>query len=233
MKTFLKLKIKTFFFFLSSIKGFLIIEIFRRFPGFRRYQPIYNTKNFFKVTRTCLDRWNAMKKNLPLKKKSVLDIGSNIGFFTFKFAENNFLAHGIESDMFSVLISNSIKQKNKMQNVFFSFETIDQNFIKRMPKYQIINNLSVFHHWVKQYGDKNALIMLNLLVKKCNYMFFETGQNDEVDMEWSKFLKFMKDDPENWVKTTLKKFGFKDVVCIGRFKTGLSDVKRNLFFARK
>ena len=48
-------------------------------------------------------------------------------------------------------------------------------------------------------------------------MFFETGQINEVDMEWSKLLKFMKNDPESWVINTLKKFGFKDVLCIGQF----------------
>ncbi|MAI28665.1 MAG: hypothetical protein CMP38_00510 [Rickettsiales bacterium] len=233
MKFFLKLKIKKLFFFLNKFKGFLIIEIFRRFPGVKRYQPIYNAKESLKVTRACLDRWKVIQKKLPLKKKSVLDIGSNIGFFTFKFAENNFLAHGIESDILSVLVSESIKQKNQVQNVFFSLETVDEVFIKKMPKYQIVNNLSVFHHWVKRYGDKKALRMLSYLVKHCDYMFFETGQVNEVDMEWSKLLKFMKNDPESWVINTLKKFGFRDVLCIGQFNTGLSNVKRNLFFAKK
>ena len=64
-------------------------------------------------------------------------------------------------------------------------------------------------------------------------MFFETGQNNEKKMSWSQSLEFMGDDSRIWVKDKFKEFGFKKIQVIGQFPTGLSNVSRYLFFAKK
>ena len=52
-------------------------------------------------------------------------------------------------------------------------------------------------------------------------------------MSWSQSLEFMGNDSRIWVKNKFKEFGFKKIEVIGQFPTGLSNVSRYLFFAKK
>lgn len=233
MKYWLKLKLKIIIEFAILLKSIILLTFYKIIPGVNRYQPIYNSVNEGQVTRLCYDRWRSIEKVVPKKKGSMLDIGSNIGYFTFKFSEKGFLSHGVESDVFNIIISNSIKEKNKINNAIFSQDIVDEKFIEKMPYYFLINNLSVFHHWVKRFGQEKAIEMLKNISKNCECMFFETGQNNEKKMSWSKSLEFMGDDSRIWVRDKFKEFGFKKIEVIGQFPTGLSKVNRYLFFAKK
>lgn len=219
--------------FMILLKSVILIIFYKNVPGINRYQPIYNSANEDQVTRLCYDRWKSIEKFIPEKKGSVLDIGSNIGYFTFKFSERGFLSHGVESDVLNIIVSNSIKEKNKIKNAIFSQDIVDENFIEKMSYYLLINNLSVFHHWVKRFGKDKAIEMLKNISKNCECMFFETGQNNEKKMSWSQSLEFMGNDSRIWVRKKFKEFGFKKIEVIGQFPTGLSHIKRYLFFAKK
>ena len=218
---------------LSFLKGEIILIIYVFFPGINKYQPIFNKISKNRITRSCNDRWTVIERKIPRKKGSILDIGSNIGFFTFKFAEKGYLSHGVEADILNILISNSIKGKYKINNAIFSNDIVDEIFIRKMSHYFLINNLSVFHHWVKRFGQDKATEMLKNISKNCECMFFETGQNNEKKMSWSQSLEFMGNDSRIWVKNKFKEFGFKKIEVIGQFPTGLSNVSRYLFFAKK
>ncbi len=233
MKYLLKLKLKKIIESVILLRSIILLTFYKTLPGVNRYQPIYNSANEDQVTRPCYDRWSSIEKVIPKKRGSVLDIGSNIGYFTFKFSEKGFLSHGIESDVLNIIISNSIKEKNKINNAIFSKDTVDEKFIEKMSYYFLINNLSVFHHWVKRFGQDKAIEMLKNISKNCECMFFETGQNNEKKMSWSQSLEFMGNDSRIWVKNKFKEFGFKKIEVIGQFPTGLSNVSRYLFFAKK
>ncbi len=233
MKYFLKSKLKIMIEYMILLKSIILIIFYKSVPGVNRYQPIYKSVNENQVTRPCYDRWNSIEKFIPKKKGSVLDIGSNIGYFTFKFSERGFLSHGVESDVLNIIVSNSIKEKNKIKNAIFSQDIVDEKFIEKMSYYLLINNLSVFHHWVKRFGKDKAIEMLRNISKKCECMFFETGQNNEKKMSWSQSLEFMGNDSRIWVRKNFKEFGFKKIEVIGQFPTGLSNIKRYLFFAKK
>ena len=118
MKYFLKSKLKIMIEYMILLKSVILIIFYKNVPGINRYQPIYNSANENQVTRLCYDRWKSIEKFIPKKKGSVLDIGSNIGYFTFKFSERGFLSHGVESDVLNIIVSNSIKEKNKIKMQF-------------------------------------------------------------------------------------------------------------------
>ena len=110
---------------------------------------------------------------------------------------------------------------------------MDKDFIASMPTFDVVLNLSVFHHWVKMYGPDDAQDMMRALAGKCSMMIFETGQSNEVGTKWQEKLSFMGDDPQEWGKDFLQGLGFKTVEVIGTFPTGLTDVDRYLFLAKK
>ncbi len=202
-------------------------------PVFNLYQPIWGQKKSKGLTRQCEDRWDVFSKHIPQTKGSVLDIGCNIGYFSFKSAELGHFAYGIESDHFNITSCNAIKSVHNVQNAMFLKHLMDPDFVSKMPSFDTIINLSVFHHWVKVYGEAQAKGMMKNLASKCSCMIFETGQPNEIGSQWPKILSFMGDAPDAWIAAFLKEIGFTQVEMIGTFPTGLTKTDRYLFVAKK
>ncbi len=212
---------------------FLVYQALCHLPFFKLYQPIYKKNKNKDLTRFCRDRWEAFSLHLPTKPGSVLDIGCNIGFFSFMAAEKGHFSYGVESDYFNITSCNAIKQTTNSERVLFTKHLIDPEYINFMPGFDTVINLSVFHHWVKAYGADQAQEMMKALAQKCSCMIFETGQSNEKGTKWQPLLSFMGDDPKLWIEDFLKDIGFNQVEMIGTFSTGLTSVDRYLFVAKK
>lgn len=202
-------------------------------PFFKLYQPVYGQHISKDLTRECEDRWNVFSKYFPKEKGAVLDIGCNLGYFSFKSAEQGHFSYGVESDHFNITSCNAIKKSTSVKNVIFAKHLIDQEFLSTMPSFDTVINLSVFHHWVKAYGEEGAKKMMRTLAKKCTCLVFETGQPNEVGSQWPHILSFMGDNPEKWINDFLKDIGFTSVEMVGTFPTGLTNIDRFLFVAKK
>ncbi len=222
-----------FYVFVSKCIYRLVYFLMAYTPVFQLYQPIYGQQNSKNSTRQCEDRWKVFSKHLPSQKGSILDIGCNIGYFSFQLAEQGHFVYGLEADDLYALACKAIKDRNKINNVVFIKQYIDHDFAKNLPSYDVIVNLSVFHHWVKVYGLEQATDMMRLMANKCSCMVFETGQSNEIGSQWPEILAFMGDDPQEWIAAFLKDIGFTDVVMAGTFETGLTNVDRYLFVAKK
>lgn len=201
-------------------------------PTFKLYQPLYGSEDTDASVRGCEDRWAAMEPHLS-GKGSTLDIGCNIGYFSFKAAEKGHLAFGIEADPIYLSTCNAVKYAKNIENAFFTKGLVTPEYVQAMPSYDAVINLSVFHHWVKVYGADIAQDMMRGLAKKCEMMIFETGQANEAGTKWAKKLDFMGDDPKTWTTAFLKDIGFKTVEIVGDFDSGLTEVKRQLYVAKK
>ena len=218
-----------------SIKFFyqLIYWALSYLPIFKLYQPVWGQNKSQGLTRQCEDRWNVFSKHLPKTKGSILDIGCNLGYFSFKSGDLGHFANGIEADHFNITCCNAIKSVQKADNTLFMKQLINPSFVSTMPTYDTIINLSVFHHWVKAYGENQAKDMMRTLASKCSCMIFETGQPNEKGTKWQEQLAFMGEKPEVGIAEFLNEIGFAKVDMIGTFPTGLTNVDRYLFVAKK
>ena len=220
----------------TSIINFIYQFIYKsitNLPLIKLYQPVYGADTNKKLTRVCIDRWEAVQCHLPKKKGSVLDIGCNIGYFSFKFSEEGHFSYGVEHHRKNILICSAIKHCTQVTNVSFLRHSVDIDFLEKMPKYETIVNLSVFHHWVKQYGQERAQKMMAIISDKCDCLIFETGQSNETGSQWPQILSFMGEDPEAWITDFLVQIGFKNVTNLGTFSTDLTQTKRTLYIAKK
>ena len=213
---------------------YVVYILFTKMPWAKLYQPVYGEEAIEGTVRSCKDRWEAMEPHLGKSGGgALLDIGCNIGYFSFKAAEQGYLSFGVEADPIYQTTCNAIKSVHGIKNAHFLKTMIDEDFIKTMPRYDAIINLSVFHHWVKAYGAETAQNMMRGLAEKCDRMVFETGQSNEIGTKWCDKMDFMGADPEKWIKTFLKDIGFQKVKALGTFATGLTAVERTLFYAEK
>lgn len=218
---------------LTTLFYHIVYVAVRYLPTIKLYQPVVGGASPKGLTRSCEDRWEAFSVYLPKEKGSVLDIGCNIGYFSFKSAEEGHFAYGVEYHRSNILICYAIKNVTSAQNTTFIRHFIDIDYLKTMPRFDTVINLSVFHHWVKGYGFDHAKEMMQVLADKCDCLVFETGQSDEQGSQWPEILKFMGDNPEAWIKSFLKEIGFKKITNVGTFSTGLTETKRVVFVAKK
>lgn len=114
------------------------------------------------------DRWELIAKNIPINKGSVLDIGSNWGYFCHKFEDLGFDCSAVEINYRWLYFLRKLRDaENK------NFKVIQGSVFKVPQKeYDIVLALSIFHHFLRSAALYEELTnYLNGL--DIQYMFFE------------------------------------------------------------
>lgn len=185
--------------------------------------------------RPCVDRFEAFskvfRKDIAL---STLDIGCNSGYFIFRMAERNGFCIGVDIGRNQIMAAQALAYVHDVRNVAFAQFRVTPETVYSLPKVDVLICLSVFHHFVRHFGETGALEIMKILSKKTQeYLVFETGQPNERSMSWANELAFMKPDPQEWITNFLKALNFEKVHRLGKFKTSVSDVKRYLFVGER
>jgi SAM-dependent methyltransferase len=197
------------------------------------YQPTYNPNNFklYEADKSARKETNIRAETISnhfdfSRIGSYLDIGSGVGYFVFVLAESKkIIAQGIEMDKILCAYSNAIVILNELENVSFTNCKLTTETAEKLPRFDLISFLNVFHHIVHFDGFDAADKIMRILFNKCNYFVFETGQYNEKGYYWTEDLKFMGDDPDLWVKEYIVSLGYK-ILHDESFKSALSDNTR-------
>lgn len=222
--------LKAIYRFIENIHNYVLI--FAAELGFiEMYQPLWGLNS--KGGRDCSDRWKVIEKELPEKHFSFLDTGCQLGFFTMSAANKGAMAFGVERVPAFFKLATAVRDLNKMYNASYFNMEVNETTVKKFPSVDVICCMSIYHHWVADWGYEGADKMFTELCAKTKSIIFETGQSNETSEEFSKHMQFMGDDPVNWCELYLKAKGFNVVKQLGEFDTHLSPVKRTLFFAKK
>jgi hypothetical protein len=128
--------------------------------------------------------------------------------------------------------SNAIIVLNDLENVSFTNCKFTPEIAEKLPQYDLISFLNVFHHIVHFDSFDTADKIMKILVGKCHYFVFETGQYNEKGYYWSKDLKFMGNDPDSWVAEYLASLGYT-ILCAEHFRTHLSNNTRSFVCCSK
>lgn len=222
--------------------AYIVVNAIRFFRLVEFYQPTCNPKGYKLLgqdnpKRLSEDRLQQILGAIDLSSvHSYLDIGSQLGFYVFRFSEvrPELKAHGMEKDTVAHTYAQALKSLNRAANVFFVNRKITIASARSLPSYDLITFMNVFHHIVHFDGFEAADGIMRELYMKCNKCFvFETGQFDEKGYYWSDNLSFMGDHPIGWIQDYLLKIGYDTVALIGFNGTHLSDQKRGLFLCTK
>lgn len=114
------------------------------------------------------DRWELIKKNLPFTKGTVLDIGSNLGYFCHKFEELGFECYAVEKNYKYLYFLKKLRVIEHKKFKVLSKSVFDI----KTKKYDIVLALSIFHHFLrtKKLYNKMTKFLGELDMK---IMFFE------------------------------------------------------------
>ncbi|HWV54430.1 class I SAM-dependent methyltransferase [Pseudorhodoplanes sp.] len=201
-----------------------------------RYQPDpFSPIEGQRDPRACEARFVAMSRaTADLARPSVMDIGCNQGFFTFRFAQRGGVCFGIDNDRSELMTARARAALAGVRNVAFMELTLDEKSVMGLPRTDIVVCLSIYHHWVRYFGRDSADAVLAAIAGRATEaLVFDTGQPEETETRWARELEFMKPTGREWIADRLSEFGFASVSHLGRFPTSLSPVPRDLFVARR
>lgn len=207
-------------------------QLLRAYP---HYQPVrYRGKFLGGSDRQCRDRWALIKKELVgCHADSLLDLGSAEGFYVLSAAEElGCLSLGVDADVRRFAIAQNQLISEQVVPAGFLLGVVDEGFIKKLPVFDAMLALSLFHHVLAVSGEPHALGLLRLIRTKVGKIFcFEMGQSDEQEHEWAVRLPDMGKDPHGWIKRFLESAGFTNVRKIGESPSYGGSVRRALFTA--
>lgn len=155
------------------------LTYFAKQQGGKLYQPAYHFDLQDIPYSYGEERFNIIQKNLSLKNGSLLDIGANLGFFSYKFEQLGFKCLAVEINPQEVYFMKSLKKANNCD-----FEIIEDsvlNISEEELNFDIVLALNIFHHFLKR---KSKYIKLKKLLSRlrCKEMFLGTHNPEEKQM---------------------------------------------------
>ncbi len=183
--------------------------------------------------RASFERLDAINKFLPSElKPTVLDVGCNMGFFTFQIAKRGGFSIGIDYGRNEIMAAKALASRYSVSNVVFSQMEVTPKNSSLLPKVDMVICLSIYHHWVRKLGENESLkIMRGLAGSAEKYFVFDTGQPNEKNVEWNDCLNFMRPNMDVWANDYFRALGFTGVHNLGDYRTSVSEVPRTLFIA--
>ena len=160
-------------------------------------------------------------KNVDIKKKSVLDIGGNTGYFSFEFLKNG--ASYLEYYEGNQEHANFVQLASEVLGYSHSLTVYNKYYnFKQVEKYDVILLLNVLHHLGDDFGDDKAskekaletiIEHMKSMAKQTDILVFQLGFNWKGDINLPLFEKGTKRELINFI--TLNLIDEFDILRIG------------------
>lgn len=129
--------------------------------------------------------------------RSVVDIGSSAGWFGFTLAERGIPTIAVERSPRGLRLGLYTRKKSGLDDVSFLAMEVTPTTVGQLPAADSVLLLSVWHHFVREWGLEAATGMLAEIWEKTGtLLFFETGE-DEMPASWH--LPPMLPDARSWL----------------------------------
>lgn len=124
------------------------------------------------------ERWKIIERELDPDAENLLDIGCNEGEITKYAADAGLFSLGIERT--SITVDEAERATRPRTTCYFLNETVDPVISTKLPEFDAMLLLTVFHHWEDQFGSEDAEQMFKDLCEKTNQLFFSIPKSDNV-----------------------------------------------------
>jgi SAM-dependent methyltransferase len=172
---------------IDTIRFFLLT---RKILGFDNYQPVnmFMNKSYFSIFQNksfrqqgSVTRLDEIKRNITTDKnpETLIDFGANSGFFSLGLAEKIQHVYAVDSSRHSIDILNTICRIKNISNISTIQKKITPVAIHEFPVVDYSLVLSIWHHWVKDFGMDKASGILHQIFQNTNKkLFFDTGASE-------------------------------------------------------
>jgi SAM-dependent methyltransferase len=128
-----------------------------------------------------------------LSNSSILELGSAVGEFTFRLAENSKHVTAIEANSFAYRVAEALKIYRKFSNIDFYNTDIESYVANSEDTFEICLCMNV-HMWVeKQLGRERTIELLRNLSQRVRHFYFQTAHSKSGGMYLVEYLKNSND----------------------------------------
>jgi len=168
------------------------------------YQPLpWVGRPFAARSSGCESRWAAIDEVLrEVGPQTALDIGANVGWFTFQLANRGIATIAMERvpKFYRALLYATGKRQDN--NVALLTAELNAETASTLPRTDAVLFLSVWHHLVRERGLVVATRVLeDVWAAASVVLFFETGET-EMGSTWG--LPTMEPSPREWIESFLE-----------------------------
>lgn len=164
--------------------------------------PIHPDLMDIPASHGCEDRMNAIEENLTKRSGTLLDVGTNLGFFCHKFEDIGYDCYAIEHTPDIAVVTDKLRESEGKKFKVIAGDLYDVAYkppLKNM-KFDVVLLLSVVHHSLKKKeGYTRLKDWLNTL--DVEEIFFEPHNPSEVQMQTAyknyqedEFVQFILDN---------------------------------------
>jgi SAM-dependent methyltransferase len=159
----------------------------------------------------CEDRWSAIRHAVNSQPRSVLDIGSNLGYFCNRFAEIGCDCIGVEYLPEIASAARTIANAEEQSITILTGNVLDEELLQSFSdwNFDIVLALNIFHHFVKtKEGAGRVKVLMSRL--KARQMFFEPHLQKECQMKGA----YLNPAPAEFAELVKEWGGFRSVAPI-------------------
>ncbi len=158
------------------------------------YQPLLHPDLKSIKTSYTEERFKIIKENLHIKSGTLLDIGSNFGFFCHKFEELGFKCNAVEIRPRNVYFMKKLRNIEEKKFKIINKSVFD---LEEPLEFDVVLALNIFHHFLKEkvLFEKLIEFLRKLKVKE---MFFQPHNSKEriapnayIDFKPKEFVEFI------------------------------------------
>jgi hypothetical protein len=161
-------------------------------------------------------RFELVRKSLPLRSGTLLDIGAHFGYFCHRFEETGFDCTAVESDVkiFYFLERLRKAEDRRFRIINKSIFDYDGNF-----NFDVVLALNIFYHFLRSKDLHDELVRL-LGKLRTRFMFFQPHLRSEHEM--MKDYAYKTYDEDEFVKFVLNHSCLNQATCLGGDRDGRS-----------
>jgi SAM-dependent methyltransferase len=117
------------------------------------------------------ERLALLDEAVPEDADSLLDLGCAEGHLTAEFADRGLFSIGVERQ--AHVVASARRSNAGHPNLGFLQYEITPETIDTLPQFEVVFLLTVYHHWVNEFGWEDAEAMLRSLGSTCDTLVFE------------------------------------------------------------
>lgn len=113
-----------------------------------------------------------------VRPRVAMDVGSHIGFFSLHLAKQGLLVYAVESNWDRLSLSFLLARQQQLSLAPIPLQ-VDRDTVEFLPPAEVTLCLSIWHHWVRRFGLKDATYILERVVEKTSRLvFFDSGEEE-------------------------------------------------------
>lgn len=186
----------------------------------RRFKKNFEGKKSYQDKRDSEQNWQMIESQIG-DSRNALDVACDAGFYSLKLAQMGLFVVGFDILASSLKKATQDAQKKGLSNdVYFLEMALTPENVLKLPQFDSILCLSVYHHFFRLYGEENAKEMIRNLFRISKKQLFlqipskigKYGNGFSIDFNGDKDLT------EKYIRDIFLEVSESKVVYIGKKK---------------